>query len=727
MAINFPNSPSTNASHTENGLTWIYDGTTWNLQTTIQSGATTFTGLTDTPGSYTADKWVKVNAAGTGIELVSAPSGGGISDGDKGDITVSASGATWNIDADTIGTTELSATGTKDATTYLRGDNTWQLISSISGGGGGVSVTTDDTPPSNPSDGDLWWDSVAGVLNVYYEDADSSQWVNASGSHGGANVVTDDTPPTSPNDGDLWWDSNNGELKIYYEDVDSSQWVDAGGGGGSGGANSVQVPVFDQSETTTGSTFNGTGTRVDFANNPASGRHVDVKFEKLNNNDIYEFKLEYFSSGTNSYKGWYLADKQSTRIDGGATPNNNINGTRKIASELPPGTERWKAYSQTKDASAGADFFLEGDSAGNAALAGWDWPSAGLGTEWDPQTPGTYGGIDTFHIVIDMPRKKMWIKGYSESYENGYGLWLHAHNHAEHKISVIDPTSTPSVFLRDDSRDTGEFYFTVGMFIPSDGQAYCTMEPIPEQYSAFRNLSGSSSSSSSGSTTFTGLTDTPGSYTADKWLKVNAAGTALEFTNAPTGGSTSPGGSNTQVQFNDTGSFAGDNGLTYTRQGSNTYGKPLLTVGTVTDGDAYLDVIAGRQTATGEDKKIQLRSTDTYAYLYASCDSDFHIEHNRDPAYRTSGAKIKIGAVGDHNAIFELSGESILNHAGNEKIKTTTDGVKITGGIQDKDNQLGTNGQVLTSTGTQLDWVDASTLSTTSTIPAFQSSWRIPL
>jgi hypothetical protein len=173
------------------------------------------------------------------------------------------------------------------------------------------------------------------------------------------------------------------------------------------------------------------------------------------------------------------------------------------------------------------------------------------------------------------------------------------------------------------------------------------------------------------------------------------------------GGSTSPGGSNTQVQFNDTGSFAGDNGLTYTRQGSNTSGKPLLTVGTVTDGDAYLDVIAGRQTATGEDKKIQLRSTDTYAYLYASCDSDFHIEHNRDPAYRTSGAKIKIGAVGDHNAIFELSGESILNHAGNEKIKTTTDGVKITGGIQDKDGQLGTSGQILSSTGTQLDWIDA--------------------
>lgn len=49
----------------------------------------------------------------------------GLTDGDKGDITVSASGATWNIDAATVGVTELSATGTANNTTFLRGDNTW--------------------------------------------------------------------------------------------------------------------------------------------------------------------------------------------------------------------------------------------------------------------------------------------------------------------------------------------------------------------------------------------------------------------------------------------------------------------------------------------------------------------------------------------------------------------------------------------------------------------------
>lgn len=47
------------------------------------------------------------------------------------------------------------------------------------GGGGGASVTVSDTPPSTPSSGDLWWKTTEGCLKIYYDDGDTSQWVDA--------------------------------------------------------------------------------------------------------------------------------------------------------------------------------------------------------------------------------------------------------------------------------------------------------------------------------------------------------------------------------------------------------------------------------------------------------------------------------------------------------------------------------------------------------------------
>ena len=103
------------------------------------------------------------------------------------------------------------------------------------GGGGGASVTTSDAAPSSPSDGDLWYNTSVGGLFVYYQDADSSQWVEIVGKTGatgatgaaGTNISIGTSAPSSPSAGQLWWNSSVNKLYIYYTDANSSQWVQA--------------------------------------------------------------------------------------------------------------------------------------------------------------------------------------------------------------------------------------------------------------------------------------------------------------------------------------------------------------------------------------------------------------------------------------------------------------------------------------------------------------------
>ena len=132
-------------------------------------------------------------------------------------------------------------TGVPTAPTAATSTNTTQIattafvaaaVAAGGGGGGGASVTTSDAAPSSPSAGDLWYNTSAGGLFVYYTDANSSQWVEVVGKTGatgasGVNVNISDAAPTSPSTGQFWWNSSTNKLYIYYTDANSSQWVQA--------------------------------------------------------------------------------------------------------------------------------------------------------------------------------------------------------------------------------------------------------------------------------------------------------------------------------------------------------------------------------------------------------------------------------------------------------------------------------------------------------------------
>lgn len=112
-----------------------------------------------------------------------------------------------------------------DGQLYARRNLSWHVVT----GGGGGNVTISDTPPAGAMNGDLWWDSSegAGELYIFFDDGVSAAWVIANfgaggGGGGGSKITASPTPPGNPAQGDLWWDTNSGYMRIFY-----NGWVSA--------------------------------------------------------------------------------------------------------------------------------------------------------------------------------------------------------------------------------------------------------------------------------------------------------------------------------------------------------------------------------------------------------------------------------------------------------------------------------------------------------------------
>ena len=105
-----------------------------------------------------------------------------VADGDKGDITVSGSGATWTIDSATVTIAKISATGTPGATTYLRGDGSWSTVPAPSDGNKG-DITV--------SGGGATWTVNAGVIAPGDLTSGGPSWDGSGNLTAGGNVTAD--------------------------------------------------------------------------------------------------------------------------------------------------------------------------------------------------------------------------------------------------------------------------------------------------------------------------------------------------------------------------------------------------------------------------------------------------------------------------------------------------------------------------------------------------------
>ena len=92
--------------------------------------------------------------------------------------------------------------------------------------------TPSPTAPSNPQNGDGWFNTVTGVIYIYYVQDNSAFWIQAGSTNlgypSGASIVTSSTRPGTPFVGQFIYETDT-QLPYVWT---GSEWVVSGGAGG---------------------------------------------------------------------------------------------------------------------------------------------------------------------------------------------------------------------------------------------------------------------------------------------------------------------------------------------------------------------------------------------------------------------------------------------------------------------------------------------------------------
>ena len=187
MAINFPNSPNVNDTHTEGGVTWKWDGTSWNIQ--------------DNASSYT-------------LPIATAGSLGGIKVGSR--LTINATTGVLDADvqgggggATTLGAlTDVDVTGASNGKIIKYNGTSWEIADDLTGGGGSSNFTGLADTPSSLTAGQWlkvntggtaleWTDAPSGSNTTYDLTAEAAAGNTAKVRLTGSDSTTDDVTFTA--------------------------------------------------------------------------------------------------------------------------------------------------------------------------------------------------------------------------------------------------------------------------------------------------------------------------------------------------------------------------------------------------------------------------------------------------------------------------------------------------------------------------------------------------